>query len=171
MIVLTALAGVYALMLVEWRRSLANERALRASGAYEPPGDVHRTMAWAYPATFLAMAVEGAVSGPPAPVVVIAGAAVFIAAKALKIWAIASLGGRWTFRVLVLPHAPLVHAGPYAHLRHPNYAGVLGEIAGFALGVGAPLTGLASLAGFGALLLKRIAIEERAIGLRPPSSG
>lgn len=170
MIALAALAVVYALMLVEWRRSLANERALRAGGAREPPADVHRTMAWAYPASFLAMTIEGAWSGPPAAAVAVTGAGVFIAAKALKAWAIVSLGGRWTFRVLVLPDAPLVHAGPYAYLRHPNYVGVLGELAGFAVGAGAPLAGLASLVVFGALLLKRVAVEERAIGLRPPPS-
>src|SRR5689334_8896830 len=89
MIVLAALAGVYVLMIVEWRLSLAHERVLRAAGAYEPPGDVHHLMAWAYPSTFMAMAIEGALSGPPASSVIVAGTFVFVAAKALKVWAIA----------------------------------------------------------------------------------
>ena len=171
MIAFEALAGVYVLMLVELWRSLTNERRLRARGAIEPPDDVHATMAWVYPSTFLAMAIEGALIGPPPRWVAIAGAAVFVAGKSLKAWAIASLGDRWSFRVLVLPGAPLVRSGPYARLRHPNYVGLIGELLGFALFVGAPIAGPASLVCFGALLRRRIAVEERAIGLvAPPRS-
>ena len=55
---------------------------------------------------------------------------VFAGAKALKWWAIDTLGGAWTFRVIVVPDAPLVARGPYRWLRHPNYVGVLGEFIG-----------------------------------------
>ncbi len=41
----------------------------------------------------------------------------------------ATLGPRWTTRIIVLPDAPLVTSGPYRYLRHPNYAVVTGEIA------------------------------------------
>ena len=41
---------------------------------------------------------------------------------------IASLGGRWTTRILVLPGAPLVQRGPYRFLSHPNYWVVAGEL-------------------------------------------
>ena len=51
-------------------------------------------------------------------------------------------------------------------MRHPNYLAVCGEIAGVALIVGAPFTGVASLAGFGWLMLRRIAVEDRALGRR-----
>ena len=93
------------------------------------------------------------------------GVVVFGAAKILKLWAIASLGRRWSYRVLVLPAAPLISTGPYARVRHPNYAAVLGEIAGFALITGARITGVLSLIVFSLLLRKRIATEERALGL------
>jgi methyltransferase len=115
-----ALIAVYLTMLGEWGLSRANERQLRAQGAVEPAGDVHRTMAWAYPLSFLAIGIEGALSGPPSDASLLAGATVFFAAKGLKFWAIASLGTRWTFRVLVPPGSPLVTRGPYLWLRHPN---------------------------------------------------
>jgi methyltransferase len=89
----------------------------------------------------------------------------FAAAKALKLWAISALGPRWSYRVLVVPAAPLVMSGPYARLRHPNYVAVFGEIAGFALIVSAKATGVLSLAVFAILMRKRIAVEERALGL------
>jgi methyltransferase len=162
-IALVSAAIVAVAMLGELRVSLGNERVLRRDGAIEPPDPVYGTMRWAYPATFVVMALEGSV-GAPAPVpLAIAGAIVFVLAKALKVWAIASLGTRWTFRVLVLPGAPLVTSGPYRWLRHPNYVGVVGELVGFALLVGAWVAGPASLIFFGYLLARRIAAEERAL--------
>ena len=141
-------------------------RCCRARGAVEPADDVYPAMQWAYPLGFVAMGVEGALTGPAPPTVLAAGLALFGAAKALKAWAISSLGPRWTFRVLVPPGAPLVTRGPYRLMRHPNYLAVVGEIAGVALTVWAPITGAAALVGFGWLLRRRIAVEDRALGRR-----
>jgi methyltransferase len=154
---------VFGSMLVEAARASANERAQRARGGREPAGDVYILMRIAYPAAFLAMLVEGAWRGAPPPSALLAGAAVFLIAKALKWWAIVSLGTFWTFRVIVVPGARLVAAGPYRWLRHPNYAGVLGELAGVALMTAAPVSGLAGIATFGWLVIRRVAVEERAL--------
>jgi methyltransferase len=151
-------------MLGESFLSRSNERALRAGGASEPSDDVYATMALAYPAAFVAMGVEGALFDRASGAVITLGVAVFAAAKAIKYWAIAALGPRWTFRVLVPPGAPLVTRGPYAWLRHPNYVGVIGELVGFALLVGAFVTGAVSVVGFAFLLRRRIWVEERALG-------
>jgi methyltransferase len=97
------------------------------------------------------------------------GFTIFIAAKALKVWAIATLGLRWSYRVLVLPGAPLVTTGPYARVRHPNYIAVFGEIAGFAMMVDAVWTGAGSLLLFGVLVRRRIAIEENALEMAQAS--
>ena len=156
---------VFVAMLLESRLSRSNERALRARGAIEPPDDVYPTMLWAYPASFLAMGLEGALFGPEPGLTTVCGALVFGAGKAIKYWAIASLGPRWTFRVLVLPGAPLVTRGPYAWLRHPNYIGIVGELLGMALLVGAIVTGAVATVGFAFVLRRRITIEERALSL------
>jgi methyltransferase len=120
-------------------------------------------MTVAYPASFLAMIVEGAARGPAPLALVSAGAVVFAAAKALKWWAIVSLGHFWTFRVIVVPHAVLVRRGPYQLLRHPNYVGVVGELVGVAMITGALVTGCVATIAFSGLILKRIGIEERAL--------
>ena len=159
---------VFLLMAVEAWLSRSNERALRAQGASEPSGDVYRTMAWAYPASFLAMAAEGMIVGPSPTELFVVGVCVFVAAKAIKYWAIASLGPRWTFRVLVPPGAHLVTRGPYTWLRHPNYVGVIGELIGVALIACAPMTGIIATVGFAWLLRHRIAIEDRALGRDQP---
>jgi methyltransferase len=160
-----ALAAVAVMMLAEARRSRINERALRRDGAIEPSGDVYRAMAIVYPGMFFAMAGEGLLTGPASEAGLIAGFAIFAAAKALKVWAITTLGPRWSYRVLVVPGLPLVATGPYAHLRHPNYVAVFGEIAGFAMMVHAGITGVLSMVVFAILMRKRIGVEERALGL------
>jgi methyltransferase len=117
----------------------------------------------AYPGAFLAMIAEDAVRGG-APVAAFAvGAVVFALAKALKWWAILTLGQAWTFRVIVVPQAPLVVSGPYRFMRHPNYVGVIGELVGVALMTGAWIAGPITTAGFVSLIVKRIQIETRAL--------
>jgi methyltransferase len=117
-----------------------------------------------YPACFVAMAGEAWLRDTPLGSSFVAGAVTFGLAKALKYWAIATLGPRWTFRVLVPPRQALIGGGPYRFMRHPNYLGVAGELAGAALMGDALLAGAASLAVFGSLLLARIRVEERALG-------
>jgi methyltransferase len=144
--------------------SLFNERQLRAKGAIEPPGDVIATMRWTYPLSFVAMAVEGALAGPsPAPIL-LGGLALFGFAKALKVWAISSLGSRWSYRVLILPGAPLVTTGPYRFIAHPNYLAVVGELVSVAMIVGAPITGVVATVAFGLLMRARIRVEDQALG-------
>lgn len=163
MIALAALAVVVVLMLVELGISTRNERVLLSRGAIAPPDPVYGTMRWAYPGVFVAMAVEGALSAPATPALVVAGAAVFTASKLLKFWAIATLGERWTYKVLVLPGVPLVASGPYRFIRHPNYAGVVGELIGMALITEARFAGPAAVLFFSWLLSRRIQAEDQAL--------
>ena len=150
-------------MLAEAHRAASNERAQRARGGIEPADDVYQLMQVAYPAAFLAMIAEGFFRGGPSSPVLTAGVLLFLAAKALKWWAILTLGPSWTFRVIVVPGASLVATGPYRYLRHPNYVAVLGELVSVALMTGALVTGPLGTAGFGVLMLKRISVEERAL--------
>lgn len=59
--------------------------------------------------------------------------AMFVLIELARIWVIASLGTRWTTRIVVLPGAPLVRRGPYRLIDHPNYWVVIGEIAALPL--------------------------------------
>jgi methyltransferase len=97
--------------------------------------------------------------------------ALFVLLQALRIWVIASLGPRWTTRIIVSPHADLVRRGPYRFLRHPNYLVVAGEIAVLPLAFGLPLyAALFSIANALALWV-RIGAENKALrGSRAPSA-
>jgi methyltransferase len=159
-----AAAAVFVSMAIEAGRAARNEQTQRAAGGIEPPGDVYPLMQLAYPGAFGAMIVEGALRGGAPAIVAALGIAVFAAAKALKWWAILTLGRAWTFRVIVVPGGRRITSGPYRFFNHPNYIAVVGELAGAALMCGASLAGPAATAFFLVLILKRIAVENRAIG-------
>jgi protein-S-isoprenylcysteine O-methyltransferase Ste14 len=106
-------AVIVGLLIAEARLSRRHEAELDARGAIAPPGDVYRWMAVLYPLSFALMGAEGAWRASVVPGWFAAGVLLFAASKALKYWAIRSLGDRWSFRVYVVPGAPLVTTGPY----------------------------------------------------------
>ena len=157
---------VFVPMLFELWLSRRNERELRRMGAVEPRGDVYRLMQVVYPFIFLVLLYTAWVDPAPMGAAVAAGFALFVGAKLLKYWAILSLGVRWSFRVLVPPGSTPLVSGPYRFLRHPNYLAVMAEITGAAIIAHAPLAGALAFILFGALILLRVRVEERALGGR-----
>jgi methyltransferase len=153
-------------MAIEAVVAARHDRALRALGAVEPAGDVYRAMQVAYPGAFLAMLAEGVWRGAGTDILWIVGTSVFVAAKALKYWAIASLGARWTFRVLVPPGSQRTVRGPYRWMSHPNYVAVALELAAVAIAMHARVSGPIGVAGFVFLMWRRVRIEEKALAGR-----
>ena len=64
---------------------------------------------------------------------------IFVLLQIARVWVLASLRGRWTTRIIVLPGEPFVQSGPYRYLSHPNYIVVIGEIAVLPLAFGLPI--------------------------------
>jgi methyltransferase len=93
----------------------------------------------------------------------LAWAGAYVVLEGLRIWVLASLGGRWTTRIIVVPGEALVRKGPYRFVPHPNYLVVVGEIAVLPLVFG--LTGYAVAFTLlnASLLWLRIRAEERAL--------
>jgi methyltransferase len=157
------LAVVFVLMAGEAILSRRHERRLRAGGAIEPRDDVYGRMQVVYPLAFLIPAVEGWTRGDSPIAWSMLGLSIFVGAKVLKYWAIATLGERWTFKVLVPPGSERIRRGPYRVLPHPNYVAVAGEILGAGLLIGGFATGILFTILFGYLMLRRIQVEERAL--------
>jgi len=157
--------AVAALRLGELALARANDRRLRAAGAVEHGAGHYPLFVLLHTAWLTALFLLAPADTAPS----LGWLALFATAMALRLSAIASLGRRWSTRVLVLPDAPLVARGPYRWLRHPNYLAVAIELfaLGFALNV--PLLGLL----FGALnlplLALRIRVEDRALRASPRS--
>ncbi len=89
--------------------------------------------------------------------------AAFTVLQALRVWVLSTLGRRWTTRIIVLPGAPLIAAGPYRFLSHPNYAVVIGEIAVLPMAFGLPTFAAAFTLLNLAVLSVRIRAENRAL--------
>jgi methyltransferase len=87
----------------------------------------------------------------------------YLLLQGLRFWVMRTLGARWTTRIIVLPEAPLVSAGPYRFLSHPNYAVVIGEIAVLPLVLGLPgIAVIFTILNTGVLMI-RIRAENRAL--------
>jgi methyltransferase len=87
----------------------------------------------------------------------------FVLLEVGRIWVVASLGERWTTRIIVLPDAPLVRRGPYRFVDHPNYVIVVGEIAVLPLAFGLWQVALLFTVLNGVILAIRIRAENRAL--------
>ena len=146
--------------LYELAHSRRNERAMQARGGYEAYPGHFQVMRLLHLAWFVALLYD---RGTPH---VSLGLVCLVAGQALRLWAIRTLGERWSVRIMVVPGAPLVARGPYRWLRHPNYVGVALELFGVPLLVGAWRTALAFTVLNGLLLAYRIRCEERALGIR-----
>ncbi len=89
-----------------------------------------------------------------------------VLAQGLRWWCISTLGPQWNTRVIVVPGATLVAAGPYRLMRHPNYVAVVVEGLALPLVHTAWLTAVAFTILNLVLLSVRIRVEEQALGLR-----
>lgn len=110
--------------LAELQLAQRNSRRLLAEGAVEH-GRGHYAFLVALHMAWLA-ALWWWAPGRPADLPLLA---LFALLQAGRAWVIATLGERWTTRIIVKPGAPLVRSGPYRFLGHPNYAIVTAEIA------------------------------------------
>jgi methyltransferase len=150
--------------LVELRLSRRHLRALLARGGFEAAPRHYRAMVLLHGAFLAACLLEvWFLRRPFLPLLAAAMAALLVAAAALRVWAIATLGERWTTRIVCLPGAPRVVAGPYRFLRHPNYLAVVTEMAALPLLHGAWLTAVVFSAANAAVLAVRIPAEEAAL--------
>lgn len=151
--------------LLELVVSTRNARRALAAGGVESGRGHYRIMVLFHAGFLGACALEPVLlpRAWPLPVSLAALAAALLA-QALRWWAIAALGGRWTTRIVVLPAATPVTGGPYRFLAHPNYLAVVVELLAVPLVGGAVLTAIAATLGNAAILAVRIPAEERALG-------
>jgi methyltransferase len=88
-----------------------------------------------------------------------------VLAQSLRWWCIGTLGRRWNTRIVVIPAMPLITAGPYRWLRHPNYVAVIAEGIALPLVHAAWLTAVVFTALNAWLLSVRVRAENAALTL------
>jgi methyltransferase len=147
--------------LVELLLARRNTAALRARGAYEVDAR-HYPLIVGLHAAWLAglwVLVLWPGSRPVDPVWI----SLFVILQILRLWVIATLGSRWTTRIMVVPEAPLVTGGPYRFLAHPNYCVVAAEILVLPLAFDLFWYGVVFSVLNGLVLWRRIRIENKAL--------
>ena len=145
--------------LVELGIARRNHRALVARGAIEF-GRRHYPALVALHAGWL-LALLGTID-PQTPVS-IPLLAVFLLLECGRVWVVVTLGSRWTTRVMVVPGAKRIRAGPYRYVNHPNYLIICGEIAVVPLMFGAWTLALIASALNLLALRTRIRVENKAL--------
>jgi methyltransferase len=89
--------------------------------------------------------------------------AVYLLLQAFRIWILATLGKRWTTRIITVPGETLVARGPFTFMRHPNYVLVALEVPVLPLVFGLWQVAIVFCILNFAMLVWRISVEERAL--------
>ena len=135
-----------------------NTRRLLARGAIEVGASHYPLIVLVHAAWLIALWIWGRDQD-----VNLVALAAFVVLQGLRLWVLATLGSRWTTRIILLPGEPLVASGPYKYLSHPNYAVVAGEIALLPLALHLPLLALVFTVLNAAVLVIRIRAEARGL--------
>jgi methyltransferase len=101
------------------------------------------------------------------PLLAVVMLALVVASQALRWWCIATLGHRWSTRVVVVPGLPPVTTGPYRFFRHPNYVAVVVEGLALPLVHSAWFTAVVFTVCNAVLLWVRIRVEDAALATLP----
>jgi len=138
--------------------SQRNTKRLLARGAYEVAPEHYPFIVLLHASWLAVLWIFG--PGPPIHVLPLI---LFVLLQLGRVWAIATLGERWTTRIIVLPGAPLVTSGPYRWVNHPNYLVVIGEFAILPLVFGLPMVAIVFSLLNAAMLYVRIRAENHAL--------
>lgn len=150
--------------LVELAISRRNQRWMESRGAVEVGAEHYPWMVLLH-GIFLAscLAEVWLWKRPFRPSLAMVMTVLLVASLALRYWVILTLGRRWTTRVFCLPGEPLITAGPFRYMRHPNYLAVITEIVALPMVHAAWVTAVVFSLANGLLLKERISVEEEAL--------
>lgn len=150
--------------LFELKKSEQHRRQILMRGGREHGASHFPFMALLHATWLIAIPVEVWIFNRPAftGVAIIAGA-FFLGGQVLRLVAMHELGERWCARIMTLPNRPPVTNGIFRYLRHPNYTGVVLEIAAAPMLHMAYVTAIVFSVLNAWLLWVRIRAEERAL--------
>lgn len=159
---LVALFGL--LRLIELRVSRRHIEALKRRGAIEVGVEHYPWMVLVHAGFLMACPIEVWLAGRPwIPAFGVPMLGLLVAGTGLRYWAIRSLGPRWSTRIVFVPGEALVSRGPYRWMRHPNYVGVVLELAALPLVHSAWITAVVATSANALVLRTRISVEDAAL--------
>jgi methyltransferase len=155
---------VAAQRLWELHRSARNEARLREMGGVEHAPEQMKWMRALHASWLVAMLLEvWLLDAPFIPALAVVAMIVFGIGQGLRIAAIHELGFRWTVKIMTVPGEDAISSGLFKYIRHPNYVGVVLEIAALPLIHGAFITSFMWTVANAILLRARIRAEEAAL--------
>ncbi len=158
-------AAVFLQRLSELRISQRNVASLLAQGGREHGSNYLWVVKVLQISWFVAMIAEVYwLDRPFVPVLAAVGLLAAIAGQFLRYLSMQALGVRWTLPIITIPGVPVVNSGIYRYLRHPNWLGVILEIAGIPLIHTAYFTAIFFTLANALVMIKRIHKEEQALG-------
>ena len=162
---LVLLAAVALQRLFELRIAGRNTQLMQALGAEEVAPGHYTAMRLLHGAWLVSCGIEAVWRGVLPPVWVLTlGLLGLGIGQVLRVSAMRALGPRWTTRILVLRGLEPITGGIYRWVRHPNYLGVILEIAALPLVFGGVWTAVFfTAANLVLLLCVRIPAEEAAL--------
>jgi len=161
----SALVGLVAVMrLIELGISRRHVARLEARGAVEAGAGHYPWMVAVHTAFLIACPLEVWLLGRPLiPQLAWTMLGLMVFAAGLRYWVIATLGDRWTTRVLVMPDTAPIASGPFRWLHHPNYLAVAVEFVALPMVHTAWLSAVVFSAANAGVLYRRITIENDAL--------
>jgi methyltransferase len=142
--------------------SQRNTRRLLAEGAHEEGRDYYPVVAVTHlawiAAIYLLVAADAAISVP----LLVA----YVVVQVVRYWVIGALGRYWTHRIITVENAPVVRAGPYRFVRHPNYWVTIVETFLLPAVFGAYALGAIMGVVWTAVVLYKIRLEDGALAAR-----
>ena len=142
--------------------SARNTRALLAAGGEEAGQSYYPVVA----TTHLAWIASLFFLIPPAAEASLVPALLYLLLTVARYWVIGTLGRFWTHRIITLKDAPIVGAGPYKLIRHPNYAVTIAETFLLPAVFGAWAVALIMGSVWAAVLMYKIELEDAALAAR-----
>ncbi len=149
--------------LVELAVARRHEKILKGRGAIEVDSRGYKVIVIMHAAFFASILAESLLLHRAVNRYWIILLAIFVAAQALRYWAIGSLDVYWNTKILVAPDHPLIRKGPYRFMKHPNYLAVITEIAVIPLVFSCYLTAVVFSVLNALALRRRIRIETQSL--------
>jgi methyltransferase len=161
---LLLLVAVAAMRIVELRISKSHQRDMKAQGASKAKDPIFPFMASFHTLLLIGAAAEVIFLRRPfiltlaAPMIIL-----FVIANIVRWWVIRTLGQHWNVEVMDSTRLGVITSGPFAYVRHPNYAAVFVEMVALPLIHTAWITALAGAVIHIIVLSVRLSSEERVL--------
>ena len=153
--------AVAALRVFELNLSRKRTAALIDVGALKVPEPHFRSMVALHSGILIGCLIEAWLRArPPGAALTLSMLALVLAANALRLWVIATLGRHWNVRIIASLPLGVISQGPFRFIRHPNYLAVFVELLALPLAGGAWITAGAGAVGHAWVLAHRIRCEE-----------